>query len=249
MWIIQIPCCLLAILDLYFLNHLTHSQETALLSPTPQIHRLTPNFISDMLEVEWYDGGSVFLEEMDATWQIQILRKELTEEVALETYHSKLSAHKKLLHWTWTSDLPFNCTTHYVRIRCQLHGNTLEESKWGQWSQVANITGKDTGSTTQMYPIDRMVQVGSDVTFCCVWKNGQSLISVHYADCSTEWCWTSPLSERSMLIHVHNVRASIQSGNNAWCNLQNYPGPDEVLTGTVLFVGCKYEEFVWAFLH
>lgn len=49
----------------------------------PHIHRLTPDFLADTLILEWYDGGSVFQYKIDCTWQIQILRKDPMEEIAL----------------------------------------------------------------------------------------------------------------------------------------------------------------------
>ncbi|KAH0627898.1 hypothetical protein JD844_008452 [Phrynosoma platyrhinos] len=111
--------------------------------PTPRIHRLTPDFISDTLELEWYDGGSNFPYEIDASWEIQILYKDPMEEVTLITYSSTLTGNDTLLHWKWTSDLPFNCTTHYVRIRCLLHENTFAGMMvWSEWSQPEHIPGK-----------------------------------------------------------------------------------------------------------
>ncbi|XP_062984206.1 leukemia inhibitory factor receptor [Elgaria multicarinata webbii] len=229
-------------------------KDISLVPRAPVILRLTPNFFSDTFELEWYDGGSDFPYEMDATWQIQILRKDPMEEVALETYLSKLTGKNTLLHWTWKSDVPFNCTTHYVRIRCFLHENMFTGSKkWSEWSQLGSIPGLDTGAYKEMYPLDIVVEVGSNVTFCCVWKKEQSFESIHFEKCPPHHCSTAALSNWSMSIHVQNV-TGLKNNYNAWCMMMDPTEPSgENWSGTVLFVdyppdvpqnvSCETEDF------
>ncbi|XP_061472685.1 leukemia inhibitory factor receptor [Rhineura floridana] len=201
--------------------------------PTPLIHTLTANFLTDTLNLEWYDGGSAFTIEMDATWQIQILRKNTMEEVALEFYPSKLTGENTLLHWSWKSDLPFQCTTHYVRIRCFLHEEAFPgNNMWSEWSQLANIPGNDTGSSTGVFPVDRVVLVGSNVTFCCVWKEGESILSLKYSDLDLNH---TRFSDWSAIIQVQNVSAE-KSGKNAFCTL-NTSASTSAMEGAVLFPG------------
>ncbi|XP_042308443.1 leukemia inhibitory factor receptor isoform X2 [Sceloporus undulatus] len=175
---------------------------------------------------------------MDASWEIQILYKDPMEEVTLITYSSTLTGNDTLLYWKWTSNLPFNCTTHYVRIRCFLHDNIFAGIKdWSEWSQTEHIPGKDTGSFGAVYPIERIVPVGSNMTFCCVWKKGESKFLLKYQSCPPQQCPVASLSNWSKLIHVQNVSASPSSGTNIWCQGEIPPNPDTPLYGTVLFAG------------
>ncbi|KAH0627901.1 hypothetical protein JD844_008456 [Phrynosoma platyrhinos] len=159
MWVKQFPWCPLAIVHLYILNHLGDSQD---ILPTPQIYKLTADYISDKLKVEWYDGGSAFPSETDVTWEIQILRKEPMEEVALNTFESTLTGDDNLLQWEWTSDLPFNCTTHYVRIRSRLG------EQWSEWSEMENIP--DPPAVPNFFNCDVL---NSD-EIKCQWERGRS---------------------------------------------------------------------------
>ncbi|XP_044287032.1 leukemia inhibitory factor receptor [Varanus komodoensis] len=216
-------------------SFLLTEKNISFIPPTPKIHSLTPNYITDKLDLEWYDGGSAFPYEIDATWEIQILRKDPMVEVALKTYHSKLTRKNTLLHWTWTSDLPFNCTTHYVRIRCFLHENAFAGSKkWSEWSQIESIPGHDTGFFEAVYPTDRVVPVGSNITFCCVVQNGHTWTDLKYSSCPPQNCPIEILSKWSISIHAPNVQFHEPSGNNAWCLIKNSTTPPP---GTVLFVG------------
>ncbi|KAM6474184.1 leukemia inhibitory factor receptor isoform 1-T2 [Liasis olivaceus] len=218
---------------------LLSEKDISLVPQMPHIHRLTPDFLADRVILEWYDGGSVLPYEIDSTWQIQILRKDPMEEVALGTYNTtSVASNDTLLHWEWTSDLPFNCTTHYIRIRCFLHEKDFAGRKtWSEWSPFANISGYDTGNVTKMYPLDKVVAAGSNVTFCCIHKAEESVMVFDYGSCEFLQCETAPLTKWSKLLFVQNVSAEVNSGFNAWCvmdRLGTYPPP---YAGTVLFVG------------
>lgn len=61
-----------------------------------------------------------------------------------ETYHSKLTGQKDtILYWSWKSDIPLECTSHYVQIRCTLRlEGSPEATSWSEWSALAKIQGK-----------------------------------------------------------------------------------------------------------
>ncbi|XP_066470563.1 leukemia inhibitory factor receptor-like [Tiliqua scincoides] len=212
--------------------------DISFVPPTPHIYSLTPDFSTNTLFLEWKDGGAVFPQKLSATWEIQILRKDPMEEVAQKTYHSQLMAVDTVLHWNWTSDIPFECTTHYVRIRSFLHERDFPGNKeWSEWSQFANISGQDTDSSLNtlpaVYPIDKVVLVGSNVTCCCVWKTGQRFITLGYDACEPSQCPTVRLSNLSMLIYATNVR-SFPSGTNVYCEMEL---TEKTYYGTVIFAG------------
>ncbi|XP_062456609.1 leukemia inhibitory factor receptor [Rhea pennata] len=208
-----------------------HKKDISFVPLTPHILSLTPDFSTSTLNLKWSDNGSVFPYGLDAFWQIEILRKETMEKVAQVTYHSKLMHENTILSWNWTSDMPLECTSHYVKIRCYINVTDFVGHKdWSDWSLVEKVPGKDTElNGSGVFPQDTVVAVGSDVTICCVHKEGQQVQQMTYG--SEEYPLIR-LSSRSSAIRVLNASASESSGTNVICTLSK----DE-MDGTVLFVG------------
>ncbi|XP_075788631.1 leukemia inhibitory factor receptor [Pelodiscus sinensis] len=208
-----------------------HEKNVSFIPLTPQILSLSPDFSTYTLYLEWNDSGSVFQYELDAHWQIQILRKETMETVTLVNYDSKLTGKDTILSWKWTSDIPLECTSHYVKIRCYINESYFHGRKeWSEWSPVKTVPGKDNEpNSAEVFPQDKVVLVGSNVTFCCLYNEGESIQDMKYG---SESYPILHLSKQSSAIKVQNVSASISSGTNVWCSL-----PDNKIAGTVLFVG------------
>ncbi|XP_034630424.1 leukemia inhibitory factor receptor isoform X1 [Trachemys scripta elegans] len=206
-------------------------ENVSLIPLTPQILNLSADFSTYTLYLKWNDSGSVFQYELDASWQIQILHKETLETVALMNYDSKLTGKDSILSWNWTSDIPLECTSYYVKIRCYINEPYFTGRKeWSEWSPIRTVPEKDTKPNSAMvFPQDKVVLVGSNVTFCCLYNEGESIKFMNYGSKSYPLL---RLNKWSSAIKVQNVSASISSGTNVWCLLE----PDG-LEGTVLFVG------------
>uniref|UniRef100_A0A8C5SH50 LIF receptor subunit alpha n=1 Tax=Laticauda laticaudata TaxID=8630 RepID=A0A8C5SH50_LATLA len=158
-----------------------------------------------------------------------------------ETYNTSVGSKNTLLRWEWTSDLPFNCTTHYFRIRCFLNEKNFAGRKmWSEWSPLVNISGS-TGKVPKMYPLDKVVTVGSNVTFCCVYEPGYIFNSINYASCKTLKCEIAPLTNWSKTISVQNVISGPSADINGW-----YPPsvPKNLSCETQNFqeIACHWEE-------
>ncbi|NXD55510.1 LIFR factor, partial [Corvus moneduloides] len=207
-----------------------HQKDISFVPATPHILSLTPDFPTSTLNLKWSDNGLVFPYGLDALWQIQILRKEAMEEVTQVTYYSKLTHEDIILSWNWTSDMPLECTSHYVKIRCYINATQFVGPKdWSDWSPAEVIPGKDTEpGGSGVFPLDTVVAVGSDVTFCCVHEEDQRITNMTYGSKSYTMM---QLSSRSHAIRVLNASASNSSGTNVVCRLEN--GMD----GSVVFVG------------
>lgn len=107
-----------------------------------------------------------------------------------------------------------------------------------------SVAGKDTGNFTKMYPLDKVVVGGSSVTFCCMYKAEDTFININYGNwCESEICKGTPLTKWSKSLFVQNVTAAANSGYNAWCKMKKGGTAKFFVTGTVLFVGCKYSFF------
>ncbi|NXX84322.1 LIFR factor, partial [Urocolius indicus] len=208
-----------------------HKKDISFVPFTPHILSLTPDFSTSTLNLKWNDNGSVFPYGLDAFWHIQILRKETMEKVTQVTYYSKLTHEDIILSWNWTSDMPLECTSHYVKIRCYVNVTQFVGPKeWSDWSPVKEVPGKDTEpSGIRVFPQDTVVAVGSDVTICCVHEEGQQIKKMTYGP---EVYPMILLSSRSSAIRVLNASASNTSGTNAVCVVSEIE-----MEGTVLFVG------------
>lgn len=58
------------------------------------------------------------------------------------TYYSKLTHEDVILSWNWTSDMPLECTSHYVKIRCYINATQFVGPKdWSDWSPAEVIPG------------------------------------------------------------------------------------------------------------
>ncbi|XP_069736180.1 leukemia inhibitory factor receptor [Phaenicophaeus curvirostris] len=208
-----------------------HEKDISFVPLTPRILSLTPDFSTSTLNVKWSDNGSLFPYGLDALWQIQILRGEAIEKVIQVMYYSKLT-HEDIIHsWNWTSDMPLECTSHYVKIRCYINvAQFVGPKDWSDWSPVEEIPGKDTEPNGNgVFPQDTVVAVGSDVTICCVHEEGQQIQRMTYGP---DIYPMINLSRRSSAIRVLNASASDTSGTNVVCILS-----EDEMEGTVLFVG------------
>uniref|UniRef100_A0A8B9G6E4 Leukemia inhibitory factor receptor n=1 Tax=Amazona collaria TaxID=241587 RepID=A0A8B9G6E4_9PSIT len=208
-----------------------HRKDILFVPLTPRILSLTPDFSTSTLNLKWSDNGLIFPYGLDAFWQIQILRKEPGTNIRRVTYYSKLTHEDIILSWNWTSDMPLECTSHYVKIRCYINVTQFVGPKdWSEWSPVGEVPGKDTEPNgSGVFPQDIVVAVGSDLTICCVHEEGQQIKQMTYGP---EIYPMIPLSSRSSAIRVLNASASDASGTNAVCTLSE-DGTD----GAVLFVG------------
>lgn len=96
-------------------------------------------------------------------------------------------------------------------------------------------------SGPNMYPQDKVVPVGSNMTFCCIVKEKDYFKSIKYGDREMS---ATRLSRRTYAITVNNQPSSNTTGTNVFCIVQKLTAVDELITGAVVFVGCKYNIFI-----
>ncbi|XP_030048912.1 leukemia inhibitory factor receptor isoform X3 [Microcaecilia unicolor] len=202
--------------------------DVVLLPDTPEILTLTHNFEPSTLFVEWRMNFTDLVIGSHITWAIQILQNE--NVLSTELYNTTWSGRERIIHWNWTSDLPLECADHSVRIRCYIDAKHFKGHKdWSEWSLVKTVPGSHPSLyELAVFPGDKVVPVGSNLTFCCVAKEVHST-SFRYGKINYT---TIPLSNYSRAIHVNNVSMSEASGTNAFCTL-----PGVSIVGSVIFVG------------
>ncbi|XP_076973134.1 leukemia inhibitory factor receptor isoform X3 [Tamandua tetradactyla] len=203
-----------------------NEKSVSLIPDTPEVLNLSADFSTSTLHLKWNDKGSVFPHHSDIFWEIQILRKKSMEIVELVTHNATLNGKDTVRHWSWTSDLPLECATHYVRIRCYIDDPHFSGRKeWSDWSPLKNVSWSP-NSHAKVFPQDKVILVGSDITFCCVTQE-----QVLSAQIGKEICSLIHLDGKNVAIRIHNISSSASSGTNVVFTTETN------ILGTVIFVG------------
>lgn len=183
----------------------------------PQGLTLQSELSSQTLSLTWESDSPFF--------DIEVFHTELMNVVLNETFASKADPATGQHVWMWRSALPLECTSHSVHIRAR------NQQAVSQWSSLQTIPGSDLPekSDSQMYPEDKVVSVGSNMTFCCIIGEGKSFGKIQY---KKQQIGATRLSRRSYAITIANLSASRATGSNVVCNSETV-----TVTGTVVFVG------------
>ncbi|XP_066096147.1 leukemia inhibitory factor receptor [Saccopteryx bilineata] len=201
-------------------------KNVSFIPDTPEILNLSANFPTSTLYLTWNDKGSVFPRHSNVIWEIKILRKENMDVVKLMTYATTLNGKDTVHHWSWASDMPLECTTHSVGLRCYIDDSHFSGRKeWSDWSPLKNISWS-ADSQSKVFPQDKVVLVGSDITVCCVTQETVSSAHVGSTKCPLIY-----LDGKNVAIKIHNISVSENSGTNVV-----FPTKENIY-GTVVFAG------------
>ncbi|XP_058880986.1 leukemia inhibitory factor receptor-like isoform X1 [Acipenser ruthenus] len=208
--------------------HLT-KKDIAFIPPVPQNVKVVPDFSSQTLSLKWTSGVSALAFPTTIAFEIQVLWTEKMEVIHTESYAAQLDSQNKTFQWSWISGMPLNCTSHSVRIR-SISTDSLVNSKNGSsdWSKLQTVPGAD-DSKSVMFPEDKVVRVGTNMTFCCVAGRGERIKTLVYG---AEHLPCNELGIRRKAITKYNLPPSNPSGTNIMCELDPFD-----LIGTVVFVG------------
>ncbi|XP_053304087.1 leukemia inhibitory factor receptor [Spea bombifrons] len=204
----------------------------------PEIVSLTSNYLSDTLYATWHWNTSGCLDGVELKFEIQILRGENLDVVTTESVISVCAQNNTRFPWSWVSDVPLLCTSHSVRVRCFVNEeHYFGDLKWSQWSRMRTVYGSS--EVDVMYPDEKVVAVGSNVTFCCIVKEGMTITSIQY---NSKGVTPFKLGKNASAIRLKNMSMSIESGDNLFCNTREDAyeagmGESAYPIGTVVFVG------------
>ncbi|XP_040011344.1 LIF receptor subunit alpha a [Xiphias gladius] len=210
-------CCPVWLICILLGLSAAHTHAKDVLS-VPQQVSLSANLSTQQLSISWLGGTAT-------TFDLMILRTELSETVFYETVSVTVNQVSGWHQWNWTSVEPLECTSLSIQIRSR-DGQTTSE-----WSKTQILQGNDIPSNErfQMYPVDRVVPVGANTTFCCIVEQGKVFGTIRY---SGKVMNTTQLSLRSYATTVVNQGPSGSSGTNIVC----YDSL-KALSGAVVFVG------------
>ncbi|TTM35975.1 Leukemia inhibitory factor receptor [Bagarius yarrelli] len=149
------------------------------------------------------------------------------ELVHNETVYVEADSKKNSRDWLWHSAVPLECTSRSVRIRAR-HADAVSK-----WSPLLTVPGKDVPDQpeAQMFPQDRVLEVGGNVTVCCITPEGVAFSGLGYGKQSLA---VNRLSRRTYSATITELQKSHYTGSNAVCLSDT-----GILTGTVLFIGLR----------
>ncbi|XP_005528089.1 PREDICTED: oncostatin-M-specific receptor subunit beta isoform X1 [Pseudopodoces humilis] len=150
----------------------TYSQQESNVFPVTYLN-VSKDLDLQRLLVEWDVVKSAHDAELAISFEIQVRRLDEATMVWTEFHNVTLDKLGKPLHWSWDSDIPLECMSHAVRIRSKAKSSKI----WSQWSLWETVPGLDTSNRSgpQIFPKEKFLAEGSDITLCCIGGKGQTI--------------------------------------------------------------------------
>ncbi|KAK7143448.1 hypothetical protein R3I93_014568 [Phoxinus phoxinus] len=178
-----------------------------------------------VLNVEWRDEFAENNESRKVSYDVQVFHTEQMSLVHNETVRvtpDNTTHH----HWNWTSPIPLQCTSHSVRLRRRDRDHT------GEWTPLYTYKGQDLIATkVVVYPRDHVFMVGSNITFCCIFKTVPSPDSEFLIGISNRTYITKPVHFLIPSKTTSDIPCVDKGGNEGGSSVFiGYPPDDQNLT-------------------
>ncbi|XP_066458502.1 oncostatin-M-specific receptor subunit beta isoform X2 [Eleutherodactylus coqui] len=185
------------------------------------------------LLVEWSVSKEPHKSDTNIKFHIQVARSEKMNIIANKYITSNFSRSPVPFGWSWESQLPLECDSHSVRLRSAVVGNDPKaDMNWSEWSEWTTHDGENIGrKDTKVYPRERVVPEGSNVTFCCLPGQDQTIQEMIYGPEKMERCLD--MGTDVYVTSRNNVSMTRSDGANVVCLVDK---DDGVPPGTVLIV-------------
>ncbi|XP_059273014.1 oncostatin-M-specific receptor subunit beta isoform X3 [Mustela nigripes] len=203
----------------------------------PESLKVSVNTTCQCLHLQWTVHNLAHHQEFRMVFQIEISRIKTSNVIWVENYTTTVKWNQ-VLHWSWESKLPLECAKHFIRMRSAVDAaKTPGPRVWSSWSSweeadVQNSLGQD---PLFIFPKDKLVEEGSNVTICYVSKSHQNNISCYLEGVRMQGEQLDPNVSVFNLNHVAFIR---ETGTNIYCK----PGQGDGIKGTVLFVSKVLQE-------
>ncbi|KAF3828603.1 hypothetical protein GH733_004592 [Mirounga leonina] len=197
----------------------------------PESLKVFINSTHQCLHLQWSVHNLAHHQELKMVFQIEISRIKTSNVIWVENYSTTVKWNQ-VLHWSWESKLPLECARHFIRMRsAEDDAKTPEQSFWSNWSSweevdVQNSLGHD---PLFVFPKDKLVEEGSNVTVCYVSRSQQSNISCYLEGVQMQGEELEPNVSVFNLNHVAFIR---ETGTNIYCKGDQ----GDSIKGIVLFV-------------
>lgn len=213
-------------LVLTFKIGLWHCQEAEASFPIINL-KIRNDSLHQRLLMEWGVSQKIYEPHMDVMFHIQVARSEKMNIIANEHFNPDVSSGRMTFTWSWDSQLPLECDSHSVRVRSAVPS---AETNWSTWSPWKTHLGENKRRThTVIYPHQRVVPEGSDVTFCCLPGQDQTVEEMKYNRNPVKR--SLDMGTDSFVISLKNVTMTRSDGSNVICEVEK-----KRKSGTVLIV-------------
>nr|XP_057912083.1 leukemia inhibitory factor receptor-like [Doryrhamphus excisus] len=136
--------------------------------------------------------------------------------------------------WNWTSHLALECTAHTLRLSSRYKNQTSGRK------QEHTIPGNKALDMPEVFPRDKVFQVGSRVTFCCVLPTGEVLDNLYLSGNSNSHWNMSQISTHTYALSVDlnqassasctDIKCETKKSHNGACAYIGYPPADQGLS-------------------
>ncbi|XP_042638333.1 oncostatin-M-specific receptor subunit beta [Orycteropus afer afer] len=204
---------------------------------TPESLKVSINSPRQRLNLQWSVHNFLNHPEQQMIFQIEISRINTSNIIWVGNY-SAIVKWNQVLHWSWESELPLECATHFVRIRSMMDDSTFPKPKsWSKWTSWEEVDVHDTlgHDTLFVFPKDKLVEEGANVTFCYVFKSNENNVSCHLEG---EQVHGEQLTSNVSAFKLNNVPFIRRTGTNIYCKVNG----GEPAAGIVLYVSKILEE-------
>uniref|UniRef100_A0A4W5PU24 Fibronectin type-III domain-containing protein n=1 Tax=Hucho hucho TaxID=62062 RepID=A0A4W5PU24_9TELE len=181
-------------------------EQNGVLLSGPQNVSVDNDLKDQRIYVTWEDDPSSSRVPDKLIYDVEVLLTDNMTEVHSEAVDVRSDQASRKYHWSWTSALPLECTSHSVRLRSRYQNYTIY--------------------THTVFPNSSVVQVDSNITFCCILGPGQRLEYMKYNNILMN---TTHIIDQSYAMVVHMQSPSPPSCINVFCNSPLY--------GTCVYVG------------
>uniref|UniRef100_A0A9L0JNJ0 Oncostatin M receptor n=1 Tax=Equus asinus TaxID=9793 RepID=A0A9L0JNJ0_EQUAS len=197
---------------------------------TPESLEVSINSAQQCLHLQWRVHSLAYHQELKMVFQIEISRINTSNVIRVD-YYSTTVKWNQVLQWSWESELPLECATHFVRIRSRVDDARVSEPRfWSNWSSWKEVNEQNSlgHKASSVFPVDKLVEEGSNVTICYISRSHQNNVSCYLDGVRMH---VEQLDPNVSAFHVNNVAFVRETGTNIFCEMD--PKDD---AGTVLFV-------------
>ncbi|XP_019216895.1 leukemia inhibitory factor receptor [Oreochromis niloticus] len=175
-------------------------QENGVLHCGPQNVTLAHN--DQTLLLKWEDDPSCSVIRDGLVYELQVLTadKPVHSGEVVVTPAQIGSTHS----WKWTSHLPSQCARHSVRLRSQYNN---QSSPWLQ----KTLPGMQSPAEISVFPKDKILEVGSRATFCCIVPEGKSFKRMYVNGYKG--------IEKKISEHVHALTVHLEKQSENWSDV------------------------------
>ncbi|KAM4635149.1 leukemia inhibitory factor receptor-like [Polymixia lowei] len=174
-----------------------------------------------MLLLTWENDPFCSRIQEALTYEVEVLLTDSMKQVHHDDVIVRPDQARSTHSWNWTSPVALECDSYSVKLSSRYKNIT------SQWNQT--IPGIPPSNEPQVFPKDQVVEVGSNITFCCILGSGGWFDQMMLQGYNKNEMITTKISNEIYAVTVHLHSPSPFSGTDVTCNTNDY--------GTCVYVG------------